>query len=66
LAEDEFSTQEIMSITGQDSLQEVERYTRAASQKRPAARVKARYDGQNGAKTAKPSIKVWQKEEKTK
>lgn len=38
------TTHEIMSITGHESLQEVERYTKAARQKRLAARVRDRIE----------------------
>jgi len=46
LAEKGCSTHEIMSITGHDSLQEVQRYTKAAEQKQLAERVRFRIDGQ--------------------
>ncbi len=48
LAELGCSTREIMSITGHESLQEVERYTKAANQKTLAGRVRDKIDGQNG------------------
>ena len=44
LAELGCSTREIMSITGHESLREVERYTKAAEQKRLAARVRDRIE----------------------
>jgi len=46
LAEIGCSTKEIMSITGHKSISEVQRYTEAAEQKKLAARVKERIDGQ--------------------
>ena len=45
LAEIGCSVHEIMSITGHDSLKEVERYTKAVQQKRLAERVRERIDG---------------------
>lgn len=45
LAELGCSVHEIMSITGHDSVSEVQRYTKAASQRRRAARVRDRVDG---------------------
>lgn len=45
LAEMGCSIHEIMSITGHDSVAEVQRYTKAAQQKQLAGRVKKRFDG---------------------
>lgn len=46
LAEAGCTVHEIMSITGHDSISEVQRYTKAAEQKRLAGRVKEIIDGQ--------------------
>lgn len=54
LAELGFSTQEIKSITGHESLSEVERYTKAADQKRLAARVRDGIENKNGPPNPKP------------
>jgi integrase len=40
------TTLEIMSITGHDSIKEVERYTRSAEQKRLAGNVKLKFEGE--------------------
>ena len=47
LAELECTAHEIMAITGYESIQEVERYTKAAEQKRLAKNAMKKLEGQN-------------------